>query len=180
MRLLAIVVLAACQKPLHVEMGPKAHRIPTRFELAHPVGDALAQPVPEHERAAFLGVASRVGWLVENHLIVGGEGEFGFGRSTSDAPTTTEQSVALGLGGAVGLRASRWWRLSPSVELAAGVRTVERHAFFERSPYVEPRVRVDVWLNDGLSVGLYGGVGLDGAWVVGIRDVYHHEPWDGD
>jgi hypothetical protein len=176
---LALVLLVACQVPMHAEMGPKGHKSPARYAgLPRPDPRAAAQPAPD-ERGGTIGIAMRVGGMVEKHLLLGGEAEYGAGRSTSDAANTVETSTALGLGAVVGLK-GRFGRLSPSFELAAGMRSIERQPFHQRSTYVERRLRLDVWVFDRFSIGLYGGFDLDGNWVIGIRETYHLEPYDGD
>jgi len=190
MRLAFVPLLVACQGPAHqrtvpmiVEMGPFGYERAPRFAARHDEPTALGQP-PVHERAGTLAVATRIGGIVAKYLVLGGEVELGAGRSTSDAPSTIEQSLHLGIGAAIGLR-GRFGRLSPSFEFFGGVRSIERHAddgwfYFQRNGVIERRVRLDVWLFDFMTIGVYGGRDLDGNWSIGWRTGYHVEPYDAD
>jgi hypothetical protein len=181
-----------------IEVGAYTREAPARFsskpqllppcDEKHPCEGASKRatvesetPASPPEHANTYGGVARVEWLIGRHFYLAGDFEIGAVRSSARGFTTTDQGGVWGAGALAGVT-GRTGRLSVAAEVGIGIERIMRHRdagrgwlwfFADNRPIVEPRVRVDWWIHQHLSISAYaivddnglhaGGLGLTGS-----------------
>lgn len=193
------VILTGCLPPepgaryrvaaMMFETGAFTRDVPARFpklpEPVVPCTDAscsaekrapapVALEPPSTDLASAIGGAWRMAVIIKRHVLVGGDLEIGGVRSSASDYATTDSAINLGASAFIGVT-ERIGRLSASAELAYGVQRIMRRSdddlwfFKDDRAFLEPRVRLDIWISSHLTLGAYAIVDEGGAHVGGIR-----------
>ncbi len=175
--------------------------------MEHDTGSFAYQVLPEDDGRTAAGAALRLAMVLPGHLYVGTDFEIGGlvsgasvgvemsaagdgGAGGSTPSMTADQTLYLAAGGVAGVRG----RLGPLVlaaEAVAGVRDVSlsvdsRHGACILSDthhrvagFIEPRVKIDVWLSPWITIAGFAGTELDGkSGMVGTSVAFHMRAFD--
>lgn len=168
--------------------------------MQHDTGSFAYRVATEGDRATAAGAALRLALALPAPLYVGADLELG--GLVSDAGADVEmigaagpsmsahRTLYLGAGGVAGLR-GQLGRAGLAAEMVAGVRDVSLSVESQHgacitsethhltAAFVEPRVRVDVWLTPWITIAGFAGSDLDGdSKMVGASLAFHLRAFD--
>ncbi len=190
---------------LAVEAGFFTHQLDAGFAAAgvmeHDTGSFAYRVATESDRATAAGAALRLALALPAPLYVGADLELGGLVSDTGADVemtgggagpsmAAHRTLYVGAGGVAGVR-GQLGRAGLAAEVVAGVRDVSLSVESQHgacitsethhltAAFVEPRVRVDVWLTPWITIAGFAGSELDGdSKMVGASLAFHLRAFD--
>jgi hypothetical protein len=169
--------------------------------MEHDTASFAYSVATDSDRATAAGAAMRLALALPEPFYLGADLEIGGLLSDSGADVemtgagagavmAAHRTLYLGAGGVAGVRA-RLGRAGLAAEMVAGVRDVSlsvdsqhgacilSETHHRTAAFVEPRVKIDMWLTPWITIAGFAGGELDGdSKMVGASIAYHLRAFD--
>jgi len=190
---------------LSIEAGLFTRQLDAGFAtsgvMEHDTGSFAYSVATESDRATAAGAALRLALALPEPFYLGADLEIGglLSGSGADVEMTgggggpimaAHRTLYLGAGGVAGVRA-QLGRAGLAAEMVAGVRDVSlavnsqhgacilSETHHRTAAFVEPRVKIDVWLSPWITIAAFAGGELDGdSKMIGASLAYHLRAFD--